>query len=763
MATITGSQQAKTYALANRMRAGATRAGYTSGAAVVTINGTQYGAGRPVDANQVLGESLSITEVLNQTPNTAAFTMKGFEPSEGADVVIKFGSINNSERLFAGTIINRSHAYVGTPANWTAPVNAIDYTWQLTRRLVSGSFTTVDPAVVAAAIVAAVPGFTLSVPAGLPTLDAISYTDIDALAALTQLAGRIGGYCDVDYNKVVKLFITDTSTTAPTPLTPSHPTLTAFSWTRDLSRVVTRVFVEGGGVNALTAVAPGETILPVESTVWYNPAGGTVKAGTQHIAYTGTYAGGSGSLIGLGASPSTAPVLALVAGTGIGTGVYRYAYTDVTASGESNPSPLGTVTTGTVPTFLAPQSAAPTFSTLSGGSGVAPGTYDYAVTNVNGAGETTPGPRLTYVVTLGAQNPVFHIPLGPSGTVSRRVWRTTAGGSQLKLHPAGGLPNNTGTTYADNSPDSALGVNAPTTNTATTGTTTATQVAVSGIAIGPSPTTGRNVYRTEVNASQLKLHTTIANNTATTIATDTIPDGSLGANAPTSDTSGISFSGGQVNAGSTSLLTASAAPFVSTGGWALLGGGQVIRYTGISANSLTGIPAVGIGALLTTVLYGQQVVAAPALTGIPASGGGSIVSAIKQGDPINLLVQVDDLAAQAALVTLIGGSDDGIIEAFIQEGTIGETEARARGLAKLAQSSMVQISISATVRDKNAHAGRLIHVDMPSPTNLTGDFMIQQVTIDTFQPALMATFHIQASSDQFSLEDLLRFFRQKAA
>ena len=40
------------------------------------------------------------------------------------------------------------------------------------------------------------------------------------------------------------------------------------------------------------------------------------------------------------------------------------------------------------------------------------------------------------------------------------------------------------------------------------------------------------IYRSEVNASQLKLLATIANNTATTIMTDSTADGSLGENAP---------------------------------------------------------------------------------------------------------------------------------------------------------------------------------------------------------------------------------------
>ena len=69
--------------------------------------------------------------------------------------------------------------------------------------------------------------------------------------------------------------------------------------------------------------------------------------------------------------------------------------------------------------------------------------------------------------------------------------------------------------------------------------TLADRVNASSIAAGPTGRTARKVHRTVVNGSQLKQLTTIANNTATTIATDTAADASLGANAPTADTSGL--------------------------------------------------------------------------------------------------------------------------------------------------------------------------------------------------------------------------------
>lgn len=69
-------------------------------------------------------------------------------------------------------------------------------------------------------------------------------------------------------------------------------------------------------------------------------------------------------------------------------------------------------------------------------------------------------------------------------------------------------------------------------------TTTASNqgASLTAIPLGPSPaTTARKIYRTAVGGAQLKLLTTLANNTTTTF-TDTTVDGSLGANAPTVST-----------------------------------------------------------------------------------------------------------------------------------------------------------------------------------------------------------------------------------
>jgi hypothetical protein len=150
------------------------------------------------------------------------------------------------------------------------------------------------------------------------------------------------------------------------------------------------------------------------------------------------------------------------------------------------------------------------------------------------AQDNTLGPAVPPTVSTAIyRSATLTIPVSADPLVTqRRIYRTDAGGSTFKK--VADVANNTATSYLDTLADVSLGATPPATSTATP-----RQVAVTAIAIGPSGTTSRKIYRTVVAGSQLKLHTTIANNTATTITPDVIADGSLGANAPTVDTSGL--------------------------------------------------------------------------------------------------------------------------------------------------------------------------------------------------------------------------------
>ena len=78
----------------------------------------------------------------------------------------------------------------------------------------------------------------------------------------------------------------------------------------------------------------------------------------------------------------------------------------------------------------------------------------------------------------------------------------------------------------------ALGESTPGAQLTITTTSANQGVSLTSIPLGPAPlTTARKIYRTVVGGAQLKLLTTLNDNTTTTFS-DTTVDGSLGANAP---------------------------------------------------------------------------------------------------------------------------------------------------------------------------------------------------------------------------------------
>ena len=588
-AAITGSDKALMYALSGLARSGATRSNYISRQTTILLDGVATGSNRPW---RVLVASLTIQDVLNETPNTCTFTVQGDRPREGASIVIAFGSTGNPSRLFAGSVIRVQQVYTGKPANVLYQLEGIDWTWGLNAKLVNARYRSQSATVIGYDLVTrfAPAGYTAHVAAGLPQIDEISFTNTPLMDAFAQLANRIGGYARCDYFKAVWLWVTTPPDAPPAPraLTPDHPSLSNVSYTRDLSQVVTRAVVEGGGVNALGPVNPGETRLPVDDVAWYPAGGGWVTSGPQRIRYTGVVVPGPGSAVGgpqgnvqptapptVGSTPGTglpagtyqyaytwataagetkpSPVAAFTntqaggppapptltlqtTGTALGVGRYRYAFTFGTAAGETMPSPIAEVTTGT--SVTAAPTTGPTAYMQTGGGLTSLGFYFYRVTFVTATGETTTGPPSQdgfWLYQGYGTVDLRNIPIGPANVTGRRIYRTRAQGGAnppSDYYLVTTLADNTTTTYLDTKADGALGVQRPATNTTTI---SSRQVALSAIVAGPAGTTRRKVYRTVVGGTTLQLLTTLENNTTTTF-TDATPDASLGAAAPTTGT-----------------------------------------------------------------------------------------------------------------------------------------------------------------------------------------------------------------------------------
>jgi hypothetical protein len=294
----------------------------------------------------------------------------------------------------------------------------------------------------------------------------------------------------------------------------------------------------------------------------------------------------------------------------------------------------------------------------------------------------------------------------------------------------------------------------------TNGTATSA-VGVNNVATGGTGVTQRKVYRSAANTTQLKLLTTLADNTTTTYL-DIQADSTLGVNAPTGDTSALQQPAGQVIPGETEIPVASTAPFEVAGGWAIIGNGElVIRYTGQAANALTGIPMTGLGSITAAVAFNSTITAAPMLTGVPIDGPGAITMPLTRGDEMYLVVQVDDTTRQGELAADVGGP--GIREEWVQDRRLSIPEARARGQATLAMRPLDQERVRYRCRDLRTAAGTSITVNLPAPTNVTGTYKIQQVTISNFRPhpTQYPTFTVEASSSRFSFEDWLRVMRTK--
>ncbi len=131
---------------------------------------------------------------------------------------------------------------------------------------------------------------------------------------------------------------------------------------------------------------------------------------------------------------------------------------------------------------LAPPGA-PTVA-LAAGTELGIGLYQYAITFVTANGETTAGTQAEVTTTGGNQRvQVSNIPVGPSGTTARRIYRTAVGGGQKKLVAT--IPNNTTTDYLDQVPDANLGTSAPGLNTSgSPGTWQTADITIGNMAVG---------------------------------------------------------------------------------------------------------------------------------------------------------------------------------------------------------------------------------------------------------------------------------------
>lgn len=364
------------HCLLNWGRLNAAPLNYTS----LQLYGTIGGIGIDPTRQSVVIDSLSISDRLNEEANTLIATIRGAKPTEGQTIAIRVGS-SNGTAFFVGRMLRTTQVWAAdNPKYLLWNVEATDPTWELNAVLITARYRSQSASAIGDALLALAPaGFTGNITPGLPAVDEITFTNATLMDAFVQLAHRIGGYAFCDYERVVHLFVGETIV-SPAPLVASHPSLAGVQYTRDLTQVVTRARVEGGGANAVGDVAPGSVTLPIEDPAWYSPTGGWVVSGPQRISYTSVPTSTLGG-------PPTAPVAAVTPGSGALVGTYTYCVTFGTPTGETTPGPVSSPVT--VAAVVAPPG---TLAAAASGVGPLIGAYYYAVTFVTPLGETTPGP-----------------------------------------------------------------------------------------------------------------------------------------------------------------------------------------------------------------------------------------------------------------------------------------------------------------------------------------------------------------------------------
>jgi len=782
MATLVPGEMARMYALGGLMRGGASRGGYIDGRVYVSIGGSDVGWVKDDPKVGTLINSLSITQQLDEVPDTATLRINAAVPPAGGEVVIALGS-QNGRRLFAGYGLTRQQLYAADkPANIQADFSAVDYTWLLAFAKVTKQYRNVSGTAIIADLIAtygAANGFTTAaVQANLPALE-ITFTDEDVPNAITRLMRRLGGHWFVDYAKDVHAWIGEDATMAPPmDLTPTHPSLADVRATVDQTQALTRCYVEHRGSSLIAGVAAGETILPVEAIdafqafadVFLKVSLPGADGGAKHLTFTGVVPSAGGTLVGPGIQPSSAPTLAPAAGTpGMEPGVHQYAYTFVTASGETKPSPIGAIDTAAPvpPALTAPsitQQPPANYAGSSGGSNFNIGSsFRFASAHSKAAyggltalGALSPSSPAFVAISNGdtlnpTQSATMHIVTYGSadpGVTGNEIFVSENGGPWRWMT---GVPN-----YVGGYAISTAGYNEPQGSAPVyPGAAVTVRVQVNAIGIGPTGTTARKLYRSKANLTPLLLAATIADNTTATYV-DAAADAALGAAAPAGDTSGLKAPEGTVNPGATSVIVASTSVFRANGGWAVVAE-QAIRYTGVSATALTGVPASGRGAVVGPIQYNTAIRSAPLLTGVA-----TVDEPIEAGAEVYQVVRVDDAAAQATLAARLGVAS-GIREEWIQDRRLSYGEAKARGQATLAVRPLDALSISYRCRDISTSVGKTITVNLPAPTNIVGTFRIQAVTITNFRPHAWQppTFLVQASSTRFTFEDWLRIVKTK--
>jgi len=120
-----------------------------------------------------------------------------------------------------------------------------------------------------------------------------------------------------------------------------------------------------------------------------------------------------------------------------------------------------------------------------------------------------------------------------------------------------------------------------------------------------------------------------------------------------------------------------------------------------------------------------------------ASGPGQLTGVtgidfdIAENDPLDIIVEDTDSAADTALATLLGGGLSGQATAFLQDGRLSQGEAETRATQDLATfgGSLEEVSFTYVRPLRHLRPGRTLTLNITSPLTVSGAFTIQAVEI----------------------------------
>lgn len=754
----------------------------------VLVNGAVPATGA---GTGLLIEGATVTQQLNEQTDTAQFRARGWSPLAGQRIGVYVGEQSLPYQMFGGRILETTLRYLAKPdaPNIVTDISCIDPTWLLGRTKVLATYVSTSATTIVLDIVARFTRgvTTVHVQAGLPLLDVITFSNESVPQCLTTICARIGAYWFLDYAGDLHVFTV--ADQAATPITQAKPGPSSdHALTEDLSQVATRIIGLGGGVGVSVDLLAGATEVPVDlgigTTPWYPATGGIVQIGGMRVTYGAVKgASGRGALVGTGNSPTTAPLPAPASGSGLSPGTYQWGVTYKTASGETLIGPLGAMVAGGSAPSCSKVATRVGFQTIPGGPGYTlNASYIWRIAVLWSGGGFSLGPP-TDGMNIGTKIP--ELALGPIATDPAtgnlyNSWLLSSAPTsivQVQLYASlansgapyyfvlawSGAPNTSGGWLQ--APCSISDADRQTNNlqypTGPIATFNAANVTIPKSASGS--VTGRALYRTAANGAALKKVADIANNTATTYL-DTTTDAALGAAPPALDTSALKEDG-QIQAGASAVLVTDPQPFLddggASGGWALVGN-MAVRYTGISGNQLTGVPATGSGSVTATVRYGTQALVQPRLTGVPASGAGALTDTIHKGDLVTLRMETEDQNAALALAQRFGSGDyrDGLIELVVNDSRFGPTELQAQITATLTERKDPKVTVTYATRDPTHEVGRLVTFSLTTPA-IAGTFRIQRVTFTEIAiagaaRAVQPKRLIEATNKLFTFADLLR-------